>query len=291
MSKYIIAKPVDRKDMSAKATKESLNHDYEMQPKYDGCCMVVILRPGKDESFECLSSTGEVVQSCEHIGRALLEVIDPTGFSDVAIIGEVWREGTEFPEISGMFRRHNPEPSLKFAPFDVSAVGDGELFDSRIYRDRTRCLREMPKHDSIIPFVSILVDEIAPLPSEYAAALKAKGGYDGAVLHAVDAIYETGRCKWEQIKVKPLVELDLMVVGVEKAVGEKTGRPTVALQVRLKNGVIGKVATGLNHDQQANPEQFIGKIIRVDAMAWTADGLLREPRFVAERFDKTEPDY
>lgn len=294
MADYIIQKPIDRKDMTGKALKEELKHEYVMQPKYDGCCMVVVLRhsPTATSPFECYSSTGEEVRSCDHIGRALLALISPEA-EDIAVIGEVWKPDTEFPEISGMFRRHNPEPTLMFAPFDACPVQPGQLRmeSARTYHDRTRCLREMHGNDSIVPFESFPVNEHSPLPTEYAATLKAKGGYDGAVLHAVDAPYFPARAKWEAIKVKPLVELDLLVVGVEKAIGEKTGRPTVALQVRLKDGKVGKVATGLNHDQQANPEQFVGKIVAVAAMALTKDGMLREPRFKGERFDKIAPDF
>lgn len=288
---YIIQKAIDKKDMSAKALESMAGKRYDLQPKYDGCHAVFIIEDGL--FLHAMTSTGDVVHSCDHIGNAVASSIYP-GPGVFAVCGEVWVKGWDFPKISGTFRRHGDEPELRFAPFDVVKVVGTTLQDERPYEHRVAVLKT-PKlvHPYLIPFASGPADdEYAPLPTEYAAGLKAHGGYDGAIMHDLDAPYKVGRCRAaEVVKIKPLVELDLLVVGVEKAIGEKTGRPTVALQVRLKDGKVGKVATGLNHDQQANPEQFVGKIIAVEAMAWTKDGMLREPRFKGERFDKIAPDF
>jgi DNA ligase-1 len=130
----------------------------------------------------------------------------------------------------------------------------------------------------------------------YAAQLKDQGGYDGAVLRDIDAPYKVGRCRnGEVVKIKPLLELDLLVLGCELAKGEKTGKNTAALVVRYKDGKPCRVSTGLKQAEvdsiHEDPAAWKGRIIAVEAMAETEDGLLREPRYKGVRYDKAAPDF
>jgi len=286
MSKYIIQKAIDRKDMSAKALKAMDGKRYGLQPKWDGCHLVVKFH---SKGFGCESATGEEVRSCGHIGDALVDSAGSFDLDGYAITGEVWKENTPFPDISGSFRRHAAQPDLKFVVLDIVKLDQhGELNDSRGWEERIRTVA-LKEHPSLI-WVGLRDPRIIP-PVKYAEDLKAAGGYDGAILRDVNAPYKVGRCRdGEVIKVKPLLSLDLMCVGHVADIGEKTGRPTVALLVTLGGGKIGKVATGLTHAQQANPGQFSGYIIEVEAMGWTEDGLLREPRFKGVRHDKVAAD-
>lgn len=292
MADYIIQKAIDRKDMSGKAKKAMDGRAYDLQPKYDGCHMVVkFLATG----VECVSATGEPVRSCEHIVAALQAVFDVRPGDNLAFCGEVWIPNTPFPEISGAFRRHTPQPQLKFAPFDVVQINAaGQLCDGTGYGMRIRPLQTMPKHPAIVPFHnSPFVNE--PMAESYASYLKGLGGYDGAVMHDLHAPYKPGRCRdGEVIKVKPLVEVDVEVVGVKLDKGEKTGKNTAALEVRLPAGT-GFVSTGLTQAQvdeiHRTPSAWVGQVVAVEAMGWTEDGKLREPRFKGLRHDKARPDY
>jgi DNA ligase-1 len=287
MADYIIQKAIDRKDMSARALKGTEGKEYDVQPKYDGCHMVVKLWPGGAWAAE--SATGEVVKSCNHIVDALMSVLEVS--EPLAVCGEVWVPGTEFPEISGAFRRHSPQPHLMFAAFDVVALKGEVLDDPRPYRMRTTPLRHPAyKHPSLVRFNAGFAGPINE--EEYAKKLKAAGGYDGAILHDLDAPYKVGRCRaGEVIKIKPLLSFDLMVTGVEKAIGTKTGKNTGALVCRFKEGAEVRVATGLTQAEVEDIDSFVGKIIEVEAMAITKDGLLREPRFKGVRYDKAAPDF
>ena len=40
----------------------------------------------------------------------------------------------------------------------------------------------------------------------------------------------------------------------------------------------------------ADPASIVGKIVEVEAMGYTSDGFLREPRFIRVRDDKEIPD-
>lgn len=299
MSKYIIQKAVDPKDISAKAVRAMAGREYDIQPKYDGCHMVVVWDNTK-QTVTGYSATGELVKSCDHIIRQLRgQLGNVLPFAEgFAVCGEVWHPTKKFPAISGNFRRHSPSPCLKFAPFDIVEVKDGVLDDGRPYRDRVRPLKLLgyPGAGGLVPFNQYILDGTEDTGG-IALAWKELGGYDGAVMHDLDAPYKVGRCRnGEVIKVKPLLELDLLVVGCDLARGEKTGKNTAALVVRLRDDLLGRVSTGLTQEQvdsihSAFDEQWSNKIIAVEAMGWTEDGLLREPRFKGIRYDKVEPDY
>lgn len=295
MAEYIIQKAIDRKDMSARAIKGLEGKRFDVQPKYDGCHVVFIICSGKFMS--ALSATGETVRSMDHVGLELARCVDLAG--TVAVCGEAWVPNTPFPEISGAFRRHSPQPHLMFAPFDVVSVRGMELYSELPYGARKLMLCTMPHSPVLVPFDSSPYENDVETAC-YAHQLKALGGYDGAVLHDLDAKYSVGRCRQgEVIKIKPLLEFDLEVVGAELAYGTKTGKNTAALIVRFRNGKHVKVATGLTQAEVDEIHSSVsehgsgwwGRIIAVEAMAETADGSLREPRYKGTRTDKTQPDF
>jgi DNA ligase-1 len=276
--------------MSAKALKQLDNTgDFVMQPKFDGCHMVVLLQA--DGCAQAYTATGEHVKSCDHIVKALIDTFGlPT--ADTFYCGEVWKFDTPFAEISGAFRRHSPQPDLLFVLYDVVGVKDSKLHSDEPYRERLKKLSGPLYAAGLVQCPSFPVEDV----EDYANQLKAMGGYDGAILRKLSATYSVGRCRdAEVVKVKPLVELDLQVIDVKLAKGEKTGKNTAALLVRLAEGRKCFVATGLKQDEIDHitkfPDAWIGKIVAVEAMAWTEDGLLREPRYKGIRHDKAGADY
>jgi DNA ligase-1 len=114
------------------------------------------------------------------------------------------------------------------------------------------------------------------------------GGYDGAIIRNSNTKYTPGLVKnAEIIKVKPLTSLDLRVDSVMTEPGAKTGRPVYTIEVNYK-GVTSKVGSGIPHAYNDVPK--IGQIVQIDCLGITADGKLREPRFIGIRHDKEEPD-
>lgn len=290
---YIIQKAIDRKDMSAKALKALDGRTYGLQPKWDGCHLVIKFGT-KDWVLE--SATGEPNRACDHIASALFDSAGAFDLDGYAVTGEVWVENTPFPEISGAFRRHSPQPNLKFVLLDIVKLDEnGELNDPRPWEDRLRTVM-FKDHPSLI--WAGLRDPRIISPVQYAEDLKKAGGYDGAILRDIHAPYKVGRCRnGEVIKVKPLLSLDLRVLGSRIDRGEKTGKNTASIRVCLARdaSVIGFVSTGLKQAEidelAANPDAWNDQIIEVEAMGWTETGQLREPRFKARRFDKVKADY
>lgn len=266
VSDYTIPKAVDYENLSAKAKKALDPTGWWLQPKYDGCALYVNTMNG-----HIRSASGKPVDSCDHIATDLMR------HGPGEYCGEVWHPTMDFQEISGAFRRGYAQPHLQFHLFDACPGG----LEAEPYRKRM----------AFLPMVHSREFESWDQSWAWAKMAQADGGKDGAILRNPNAPWEPGRSKGDIIKLKPLQDYDVEVVGFEKDVGAKTGRATVALIFRWKNGTTHKVATGLNHEQQAAPEQFVGKIIRVKGMGLTSAGNMREPRFDGVRDDKLKADY
>lgn len=294
---YLNLKPVEFDALGKKAQAAFQWEGRVLLPKYDGCFAMVAFVDG--EPFYVMSRTGEVVKSMAHIGPALLKTYPwlASTRGGVMVLGEAWNPGCEFSDLSGIFRRQYPQPDLGFAPFDIvgwapipDSDGMPRLHSDRPYRHRLNDLEKGAMGNGIY----------CPVPADcaskdqawsYAQTLKRMGGYDGAICADAAASYTPGAGKGgEFIKLKPLLSYSLECTGYEAAVGAKTGRATVALVVRFKEGRPLRVATGLSFVQQDNPEQFVGKIIEVEAMGLSSNGLLREPRFKGVR-DDARPDF
>jgi ATP-dependent DNA ligase len=274
MSNYTIPKAVDFDNMSQKA-RASIDWSKGIkQPKIDGCaCRIDVT--GKIKV--AVSATNKVVKSIDHILDALPE-------GHYTLCGEVYDPLKAFQEISGDFRRGSNSPNLRFMVFDGCVPGEGELG----YTKRMENLRRGIRVGDWIPSWPVDSFESA---WDYAKELKkfAATRFDGAIWRNPDAPFECGRSKGDIIKLKPLLSFDVECVGFEAAVGEKTGRETVALVVSFR-GTKQKVATGLSHEQQASPAQFVGQIIEVEVMGLTLDNNFREPRFKGVRDDKLSAD-
>lgn len=299
MAKYCIQKPIEPDNMTARAKLhfDTFRYRYLLQPKYDGCACAVIVYPAVwAKPPKVLSSTGEIVpMSMERAAEELRVNFGPQLTAPAVFIGEAWSPNMEFKDISGAFRRQKEVSGLLLAVHDVVEIDEnGQFYSHDTYEQRYAYLALL--FGRALSTGCVLKAPVFPIqgndPDGYAKQLQLLGGYDGAMMKDSQGLYEPERVKMaEAVKVKPLVELDLLCTGFEAAVGAKTGRKTVALLIRMKDGVIGKVATGLSEDEQANPEQFVGKILAVEALGFYGTGLLREPRVKGIRHDKLEPDF
>lgn len=286
--KWAFPKAVDPKNLSAKALAAVKSRtDWVAQPKFDGCCMVVqVIRNGKDLIVNKQSAIGTEVKSCDHLDAAFRHLGPGT------YVGEVWAPNEPFQVVSGWFRSKTTQRMLGCRLFDGYRKDDAQMG----WVDRMSLIRNFLYDSSHSDYVSVIHwmgftswADTERIARDYQESRL--GSWDGAILRNPNALYTPGRSKGDIVKVKPLHDFDLLVTGVDKAIGGKTGRDTCALVLRWKMGKEHRVATGLTHEQQENPEQFINKIVRVQCMGFTVDGNMREPRFIDVREDKTEADY
>lgn len=282
---YLIMKAVEHVKLPVKFKKQypTLGHlrdaGWWLQRKYDGCF-------GIATSTQMRSRTGEdYTKSCGHI----VELIEP-GY---VVLGEVWHPGLPFPTISGDFRRGEPSPHLMFIVNDILTQ---EEFDTG-FSDVEYALR-MGRQDDAVPMMaesrSVFQEAETFLDDTWSNALdeavrwKNEGGYDGAILRDPEGTWTRGTVKnGEIIKVKPVMSLDVMILNVTEAVGEKTGRPVYTITVTYK-GMLSDVGSGMPHTLPA--DLVPGAIAEVECMGLTEDGRLREPRFKGIRHDKVAAD-
>lgn len=286
---YIIQKAVE----ASKVKKGLLRplKEYEQQAKSDGCC--AILKFDDAGYIGAWSRTGERAVSMDLIGQAMalhgctkVSSLNAT-FRDVAVIGEAWWPGKgEFNKISGAFRRQQASRELKLVINDIIPLEDFE---------RGRC--EFTYANRVFDYRAIKEDKFfftdywpagSGDPQERCNQLVATGGYDGLILRDLAGTWTRGRgTTGEIIKIKQKLSFDLRVLEVNEAVGEKTGRAVWKLVVDFRGQRLG-VGSGVPFDRANVPN--VGDIVEVEAMDYSSDGLLREPRFKGIRHDKLETD-
>ena len=265
-----------------------------MQPKYDGCFGMAVMR--HDGESRMLSRTGEDYSvSCQHILDHLVRLMDALrpGWNECVILGEVWHRSWEFSKISGSMRRRASCPELVFMAHDLLPL---TLETATPYSSRAMQLRGAIGDGSLLSgnpvclVASRMCSELED-PQVYAGVLKASGPlgnghFDGVIMKDPHAGYRIGPCRDGQlVKVKPTASLDLKVMAWTRSRGEKTGRDVYTIEVE-HNGVRTEVGSGIPHDYIPG----VGQIVEIEFMDITKDGRLREPRFKGVRFDKEQAD-
>lgn len=304
MADEIIHKAVELSKVKT-ARRKVLSQDgyiakhYVGQPKHDGCNVVMRITANglNGTQVETTSRTGE---PCRSMGRAerwlanfLYEEVQK--HSGLVLLGEAWWPGKDqFSEISGHFRRHQESDKLRMVVFDCLTLEEftqgytdvGYL--ARMHR-LPKPMEWGPCPDPVqhIRTYSNVID-----PQEFCNKLVEKGGYDGAVYRDPLGTWQRGRgTTGEIIKIKRKLSFDLRVTAVYEGLGKNSGR-CGAIGVSFRGQEL-RCNAGTDAERAAwfaDPTTIIGKIVEVEAMDFSSEGLLREPRYKGIRHDKTEPD-
>lgn len=305
MSGYLCQKSVEFGGVLKKHIELVLHGigEYEVQKKYDGCQAIFQFFDADDPSKDCVvSRTGEdniaLRPALRELRCDLQELIEEYG--GLVLFAEAYKTGEEFRKISGDFRRQKEDHDFEVKVFDTVTLDEfnGGHSDREYYRRMSPVFDYCPHNNCwrvVMPegIVSDFIDNVAE-QSEVEKHLTllankfvSSGGYDGIILRDPYAGWDMGDGKnGVSIKVKPLISLDLIVKRQELGTG-KLAKLMGKVFVEYNGKEIG-VGTGFNNAERA--ENWVGRMIQVDAMSVTADGSLREPRFVGERFDKVQPD-
>lgn len=279
MPEYIIQKAVAPSAVrkASRLTLEEYGQRFDAYRKYDGCCAVMA-------GGFCYSRTGEGYISMSSVAEDLYDL-----YPDLVFIGEAWWPGKDqFNLISGVFRRGKLSRDLLLIVHDILTVGEFENGRS----DVPFWLRMNRVDEGALPDRVRIAEGWAAgsygCPQELCNRLVDEGGYDGLILRDPHGTWTRGSgTSGEIVKIKRELSFDLRVLEVNTAVGEKTGRTVYKLVVDFRGKRLG-VGSGVPHKQEDVPP--VGSIVEVVAMAYSSDGLLREPRFKGVRFDKTQPD-
>lgn len=306
MPDYLIHKAVDlvkvNKVRRAVLSQSGyLDRTYMGQAKYDGCNVIFILTV-VGEQDKVLSRTGEAVSSMywllPYMHKVFAHLVMELG--GAVILGEAWKKGVPFSEISGRFRKKSVDADLGVRVFDVLSLAEYDVGVSNVpYIERYAQVisgnYETQPMD-IRPACTHFVPSTAGHSKwqGWCNELKALGGYDGLILRDPEGAWMRGNgTNGEIIKLKPALSFDLRVVGLEEGKGKHTGR-LGALVVRFHDKEL-RVGTGFSDAQRdawwpSECSEIVGSIVEIEAMDFSSDGLLREPRFKGIRHDKLEAD-
>lgn len=288
MANYLVHKAVDLAKVKVKrravlSQPGYLEKNYWVLQKYDGCCGIVFINSSGVASH-MLTRTGEKIRSCDHILRW---ITTDNRWRNVMLFVELWHPDMEFAEISGRVRQHSPAPELIYKAWDVVPADDYMVGECAVpFKERYGWIQDNTPEDFrayLYPFNPVSLQQEANL-------LAQSGGYDGLIAKDPDGTWKLGLgTDGESIKIKQKLSFDLEVVGVTEGAGKHEGR-IGSLLVRFRDGVTIGVGTGLS-DRDRLRDDWVGKIVEVEAMGYSSEGSLREPRLKGERFDKEQADF
>lgn len=293
MAEYIVQKAVSLDKVKKKLQRPLTEYSiiYDAYRKYDGCCVVLYIG---ESHGHCMSRTGEIYPSMDEV---LCAMHDELGGGFV-IIGEAWWPGKDqFNLISGEFRRLQRSDRLQLAVHDVLTVAEFDAGHSPVpFRERMLRLPGVSGHRWFK--AEGWAAGTYGNPQDLCNQLVDEGGYDGLILRDPWGTWTKGNgTTGEIIKIKRVLSFDLRVVDMMPGQGKHAGRMG-AIVVDF-GGKRLSVGTGFTDEQRevfwsstlARPDHpIVGKIVEVEAMDYSSDGLLREPRFKGVRFDKLEAD-
>lgn len=309
MAKYLVHKAVELKKVRAVRQKflsqpGYLEANYIAQPKYDGCNMIAVVDDNAEggPAITFYSRTGEEVKSCSHIKVAMATF---PGLNPGVYLGEAWCPDASFAEISGWFRRQETDEDtcrLQFVVFDVLTMDEWELGNSVVPYEaralRLGLLADIPQGRAPLWSAGSFGRIADTWPNTSAQTVCDKlveaGGYDGLILRDPSGGWVKGSSGngGQIIKIKRRLSVDLRVTGVEEGLGKNAGR--VGALVCRYNGKELRVGTGFSDAERtawwADRSLIVGMIGEVEAMDYSEEGLLREPRWKGLRPDKLEPD-
>ena len=243
------------------------------------------------------SRTGEEYVSLEHLKPEFLELARVSQCN--IFIFEAYTKGVPQPTISGWCRdtknQHNEVHAYVHDIMTIEAFENLELCDT--YYERSTYLYSVYKELTSPQYLHLvhqrhITDEATLM--KMAETIWDNGG-EGVVARPEFAGYYPGKRNQYMIKIKQGVSFDLKVVALEEGTGKYKGS-TGKLICQDRKGKKVKVGSGLTDEQRRNwwspfgYDEIVGKIVQVDAMAISKNGVLREPRFKGIRTDKVEVD-
>jgi DNA ligase-1 len=257
--------------------------------KYDGVCGIAHFKPG--QAARMLSRTGEDYSlSCSAVLDKLAGALMDAGYGDfeLFVMGEVWRPNCPQPKISGDFRQqHSIIHDFDYRVFDLVNMDEPLSMQPYYLRmDRYREVVGFAKVRGLHWAEAVISDDT---PEQLARTIGF--GYDGIV------VWDLMGLPLDDAKFKPNITVDVRCNGGIQGEGKHVGR--LGSLTFAFAGKTGSVGTGFSDKQRTEfwralvagtADSPSGQIIEVEAMGYTPDGQLREPRFKGLRFDKKESD-
>lgn len=286
---------IDKVSVKRRKTLGEYEKTYEANAKYDGCFAFVHLYQGG--ASEVYSRTRERYISMDGQADYLTNVLaDEVEFNGgLVLLAEAWTPYLDFATLSGKFRKGVQNYELQFVVFDCLTQDEYEAGWSDVPFS-IRMGRLSGKLTAPAVSSSLVMARRADrwAPGTYDALhlceklVTHRDGYDGLILADPWGPWKAGRgTTGEKVRIKRTLSFDLRVTGIFEGVGEKTGRPVYTISVDYKGKTL-MVGSGMPHNKDALPKK--GDIVEINAMDYSSEGLLREPRYKGIRYDKRDAD-
>lgn len=281
--------------------KGSLKFPAFISEKLDGVfCVAKCAMENGYPAVHIYSRTGEEYKSMEHLKPELWLIY--TYLRTSYIIFEAYTPGEEQPIISGWCRdtKKQHEKLMAYVHDALNGMDFEQGTGTNTYQERLNKLNTLPWQDihwcRLVPQFIVTSDEEV---KAFAQKVWNSGG-EGAVVRYANGTYMPGKRNWTMVKLKQGVSYDLEVIALQPGHGKYEGM-LGALICRFRDGKTVTVGSGLTDEQRRmwSPtpaflnlgDDILHKIVQVDAMAESKNGVLREPRFKGIRYDKKEADF
>lgn len=291
MSNYPIQKALHLAD--AKKVKKFKFSEYGVMEKIDGNYVYIDCVDGVWGCFR--TSAHRELDSLRYLSKKIQGRPPISGYDNHRHIFEATIPGLEFHEANGVLNRRTEQ-----AVGVILHLHDQVAFDmpENWFMGRYQGCKNV-----IDGFKDVLGDQVQLVPllsesctsEEHAQQLfqevTARGG-EGIILKDLSAGYHFGKRNNTLMKIKEEITRDLLVIDMVEGNGKYKGL-LGALIVISRAGVRMEVS-GMEDKDRVNwwqtPETIMGKVVEVKAKNELPNGMLREPRFKAIRWDKTAED-
>lgn len=280
-------------DVALAATYDKERHDkyglenYFIQRKLNGVRLVTVITYNADTDsteIKSYSRKGKEFTTCGKINEEILKFYKASKFykTNIVLDGEACVTDFDGKEdwnkiVSEIKRKDHTIQSPKYIIFDLltldefSGISQSKKYSMRLKQLMNNFFGAIPDKAEYLSFVFSVPyskESFDRLEKEYVLTDKWEG-----FIFRHDQIFKSGRST-DLLKYKLFKDAEYEVIGVENTVkpmlnGEKmVETPCVgALQIKLENGSICGVGTGLSDQQRIDwynhPEQIIGKQVQV----------------------------
>lgn len=297
----LVHKAIEPRNLSAKvraAADARANDDWEI--KYDGVHCIIIVAEGAAHAF---SRQGEPVNgSMNHVLKELADHYRDYGGGGAVIFAEAWHPEWTHQKINGTFRRGADGSELEAVCWDFVPLADFEAGACDIpFRTRRWALNELvfdigsrnPDSKITISKMSKSKDSLANQLEGIRTSLGLEYATDGFMRKDPAGLWVAGAGSCGAVlKDKEIIDVDVEVLEVFEGVGKflnMAGGFIIRYKGKVQKCGGGKLTTAERKELWKDyGKSKVGKIIQVHGLSESEDGLLREPRFIRWRDDKTE---
>lgn len=272
--------------------KDFINYPCIVQEKYDGIfCFAILI----EDQVHIFSRVGIEYLSMEHLKEPLFNALKVIPDKKI-ILFEAYIKGVHQEVISGYCRdTQNQHTEIIGIVHDALTLDEYFGKTQTSYEDRFAMVRTMLADEHSIKLTlpkTIIAHDIIEVEN-YANRIWERGG-EGIVIKKSSAHYQRGKRNASMMKLKCGTSFDLEVIDVIEGTGKYVGMAG-KLACRFKDNSTIYVGTGFLDTERKqfweDKNSIIGKIVQVNAMSISKNGVLREPTYKGIRYDKECADY